>query len=198
MCDKDVAVPDNHRAGGPVACSSVVVVDQRQGPQPDPGECTDPKVCAGSDRALLQPERSQDEEGGIIPSRESLDRGLLSPAEALEDKDVGKLQLLDGQGPTGGSGFWSSVFNGTNVLMGVGLLSLPYTMRLSGWVGLILLGLVAAITMYTALLLGRIMTCVPKTRLREGPGAYTITGFTDMGQAAFGSVGKPSTLNPEP
>ncbi|KAJ1474294.1 hypothetical protein T484DRAFT_1911657 [Baffinella frigidus] len=44
--------------------------------------------------------------------------------------------------------------------------------------------------MYSALLLGRIMDYVPKKRLREGPGAYTINGFTDMGMVAFGPVGK--------
>jgi vesicular inhibitory amino acid transporter len=74
--------------------------------------------------------------------------------------------------------------------MGVGLLSLPYTMRLSGWVGLILVGLVSAITCYSALLLGRIMNYVPKHKLREGPGAYTMYGFHDMGMVAFGTFGK--------
>lgn len=88
------------------------------------------------------------------------------------------------------SGFWTSVFNATNVLMGVGLLSLPYTMRLSGWIGVVLVALIAAVTAYSALLLGRIMNYVPKRKLREGSGAYTMYGFHDMGYVAFGNAGK--------
>ena len=71
--------------------------------------------------------------------------------ESLESESLLSPALVEGSvhgvgNSEGGSGFWSSVFNGTNVLMGVGLLSLPYTLRLSGWVGLLLLTLVAAIT----------------------------------------------------
>lgn len=81
-----------------------------------------------------------------------------------------------------------SVFNCTNSLMGVGLLSLPYTMRVCGWLGIAVLIFFAAITHHTGKLLGRIMDYTPKTRLRDGPGAFTMYGFHDMGYAAFGKV----------
>ena len=84
-----------------------------------------------------------------------------------------------------------SIFNCTNSLMGVGLLSLPYTMRVCGWLGVGVLLLFAAITHHTGKLLGRIMDYTPKHKLRDGPGAYTMYGFHDMGYAAFGQVGRP-------
>jgi hypothetical protein len=90
-----------------------------------------------------------------------------------------------------------SIFNCTNSLMGVGLLSLPYTMRVCGWLGLGVLLLFAAITHHTGKLLGRIMDYTPKYKLREGPGAYTMYGFHDMGYAAFGPV-RPAPSAPPP
>ena len=81
-----------------------------------------------------------------------------------------------------------SIFNCTNSLLGVGLLSLPYTMRVCGWLGIGVLFLFAAITHHTATLLGRIMDYRPERKLRNGPGAYTMNGFQDMGYAAFGQV----------
>ena len=86
----------------------------------------------------------------------------------------------------GGSSFGQTAFNATNTLMGVGLLSLPYTLRLSGWFGVLLLVCIAALTRYTAKLLGRIMEYVPAQKLREGPGAYAIQGLHDVSpQATF-------------
>ena len=130
----------------------------------------------------------EDAQRGIMHmQRESMDsKSLLSHAQA-EDEWAGGDSQTYGESA---SGFWMTVFNATNVLMGVGLLSLPYTMRLSGWIGLFLVGLVSAITCYSALLLGRIMNYVPTKKLREGPGGYTMYGFHDMGMVAFGTVGK--------
>jgi len=80
----------------------------------------------------------------------------------------------------GGSSFGQTAFNATNTLMGVGLLSLPYTLRLSGWFGVLLLVCMSALTRYTAKLLGRIMEYVPAEKLRDGPGAYAIHGLHDV------------------
>ncbi|EKX48154.1 hypothetical protein GUITHDRAFT_162545 [Guillardia theta CCMP2712] len=97
------------------------------------------------------------------------------------------------------SSFGQTVFNALNLLMGVGLLSLPYAMRLAGWFGMVILLIFSLFTCYTAKLLGRLQglegiggdegvgVCgggeyTPKSKLREGPGAYTIYGFHDMGK----------------
>jgi len=74
--------------------------------------------------------------------------------------------------------------------MGVGLLSLPYACRLAGWSAILILVVLAAITNYTAKLLGEIMEYQPSVKLRDGPGAYTIYGFADMGFVAFGDFGR--------
>ena len=89
-----------------------------------------------------------------------------------------------------------SIFNCTNSLMGVGVLSLPYTMRVCGWLGIAVLLFFAAVTHHTGKLLGRIMEHTPTTRLRDGPGAFTMYGFHDMGFAAFGAVGRPRSRAP--
>ena len=60
------------------------------------------------------------------------------------------------------SDFSESLFNATNSLVGVGLLSLPFCMRLCGWLGIGLLVLTSAFTCYTAKLLGRIMAHTPR------------------------------------
>eukprot|EP00281_Chroomonas_sp_CCMP1168_P028851 CAMPEP_0206244964 /NCGR_PEP_ID=MMETSP0047_2-20121206/18445_1 /ASSEMBLY_ACC=CAM_ASM_000192 /TAXON_ID=195065 /ORGANISM="Chroomonas mesostigmatica_cf, Strain CCMP1168" /LENGTH=561 /DNA_ID=CAMNT_0053670233 /DNA_START=129 /DNA_END=1814 /DNA_ORIENTATION=+ len=88
------------------------------------------------------------------------------------------------------STFWQSVFNSTNLLMGVGLLSLPYACKLSGWFGVVLLIFFSVVTNYTAKLLGKVMEYEPSVKLRNGPGAYTIYGFADMGMVAFGEPGR--------
>jgi hypothetical protein len=131
------------------------------------------------------------------------------------------------------STFSETLFNATNSLVGIGLLSLPYALHLCGWLGLGILFCFAALTCYTAKLLGRIMDHTPRQdhfhlhtdtnithtatgtvcacmcasshvratrarsrKLREGPEAYTMTGFHDMGFAAFGEV--PARLRPRP
>jgi len=88
------------------------------------------------------------------------------------------------------SSFGQTLFNSCNMLMGVGLLSLPYAMRLAGWFGVLVLLFFSLLTCYTAKLLGKIQEYVPPKKLREGPGAYTIYGFHDMGELVFGEYGK--------
>jgi vesicular inhibitory amino acid transporter len=72
------------------------------------------------------------------------------------------------------------LFNIVNVSMGVSILTLPYTMRCSGWIfGLLILVAFTLIANYTARLVGRI--------LKEYP---DIINYVDIGEKAFGNVGK--------
>jgi hypothetical protein len=57
--------------------------------------------------------------------------------------------------------------------MGVGILSLPYALRLSGWAGIGLLLLLAVITSYTAMLLGKMLNYMPG-----------MTSYPDVGQVS--------------
>lgn len=50
---------------------------------------------------------------------------------------------------SGNSTFVQAVFNVVNVMMGVGLLSLPFALKSSGWIGLVVLWLMGIVTNYT-------------------------------------------------
>ncbi|KAJ9545462.1 hypothetical protein OSB04_025169 [Centaurea solstitialis] len=75
--------------------------------------------------------------------------------------------------------FTQSVLNAMNVLCGIGLLSMPYAFKEGGWLSLLLLFVVGAITCYTGILLKR---CLERFQ-----GLQT---YPDIGQAAFGFFGR--------
>lgn len=69
------------------------------------------------------------------------------------EQDGQKVYVIAGQ-----STLPQTIFNSTNVLIGVGLLSLPMGMKYAGWVcGMIFLFLAAAVTAYTAKILAKCM-----------------------------------------
>jgi vesicular inhibitory amino acid transporter len=87
----------------------------------------------------------------------ALARGGDADHQPLLVKEVevdGKVMLIvEGQ-----STLPQTIFNSTNVLIGVGLLSLPMGIKYSGWIcGMIFLALSALVTAYTARLLAKCM-----------------------------------------
>ena len=81
----------------------------------------------------------------------------------------------------GGSSFLGATANGVNILLGVGVLSLPYALRASGWyVGLGLLLFLTCATNYTGKLIGIMM------------GQKGIRDFASMGRVSFGILGERS------
>jgi vesicular inhibitory amino acid transporter len=70
-------------------------------------------------------------------------------------------------------------FAGVNVLCGVGILSTPYAVRQGGWLGLVILSVLAVLAWYTGVLLRRCLD------IKEG-----IETYPDIGQAAFGTPGR--------
>jgi vesicular inhibitory amino acid transporter len=110
--------------------------------------------------------RQQQEAGVNVPD------GEVEPILVKEVEQDGKIILtVEGQ-----STLPQTVFNSINVLIGVGLLSLPMGFKYAGWLcGMVTLALCAAVTAYTARLLAKCMDLDP-----------SIITFSDLAFISFG------------
>ncbi|XP_021768861.1 amino acid transporter AVT1I-like [Chenopodium quinoa] len=79
----------------------------------------------------------------------------------------------------GNTSFFKTLFNGLNAIIGVGLLSMPYALASGGWLSLILLLAISGAAGYAGVLTKRCMDANPK-----------IKTYADIGEAAFGKLGK--------
>ncbi|RKO97935.1 hypothetical protein CXG81DRAFT_11749 [Caulochytrium protostelioides] len=90
--------------------------------------------------------------------------------------------------PRGSCTLAQTAFNAINMLLGIGVLAMPFAFRIAGWGGgLLLTWLLLAVTRYTALLIGRIMDTAV---IQRADGRYTgVMSYADLGFVAFGRVG---------
>ncbi|KAI1355762.1 transmembrane amino acid transporter protein-domain-containing protein [Xylaria sp. FL0043] len=117
--------------------------------------------------------RQQHESGANVPD------GERPPILVKEVEQDGKIVLA----VSGQSTLPQTVVNSTNVLIGVGLLSLPLGLKYAGWlVGVIALVLCAAVTSWTARLLARCMDL-----------DSTIITFSDIAFISFGKKARVAT-----
>ncbi|KAK9759420.1 hypothetical protein K7432_017645, partial [Basidiobolus ranarum] len=121
-----------------------------------PSECT-MSLPTTSEEATKPPSILKPEETPLLPNQEE--------CEVYDE-------------PT--STFSQSIFNAVNVLMGLGILSLPYGFKITGWVlGLFMLITFCLLTRYTAVLLRKCLDLSP-----------TMLSLSDVGYAAFGNKGR--------
>ncbi len=94
--------------------------------------------------------------------------------KVVEQKDGKRVQYVIGQ-----STIYQTIFNSVNVLIGVGLLSLPLALKYSGWlVGMSFLAFAAITTRYTA---GILAKCLDLDT--------SMVGFGDIAHKALGQKG---------
>ena len=115
-----------------------------------------------------QPEQAPLLDAAALPHPDG-ERPAILVKEVEED---GKIILtVEGQ-----STLPQTIFNSINVLIGVGLLSLPMGIKYAGWIcGMIVLFLAAAVTSYTARLLAKCMDLDP-----------AVITFSDLAFISFG------------
>lgn len=105
--------------------------------------------------------------------------GIQEPDKDVEPMLIRRVQQEDGKmvmEVVGQSTIYQTVLNSTNVLIGVGLLSLPLGIKYAGWlIGLLFLSVSAIVTGYTARLLGKCLT-VDRNQIT----------FSDLAYIAFG------------
>ncbi|KAF3778147.1 hypothetical protein EJ110_NYTH44074 [Nymphaea thermarum] len=109
-------------------------------------------------------------------AQDSAERLSSRSSKELEDQNLQPSR--EGQGAPGCS-LIQTIFNGVNVMVGVGLLTISFTIKEAGWASFLVLTCFAAMCCYTGILMGRCMGS------REG-----ITSYPDIGEAAYGKYGR--------
>eukprot|EP00559_Dactyliosolen_fragilissimus_P002359 CAMPEP_0184862106 /NCGR_PEP_ID=MMETSP0580-20130426/6627_1 /TAXON_ID=1118495 /ORGANISM="Dactyliosolen fragilissimus" /LENGTH=707 /DNA_ID=CAMNT_0027359833 /DNA_START=66 /DNA_END=2186 /DNA_ORIENTATION=+ len=80
-------------------------------------------------------------------------------------KEIKKDEMKNGHGSQqkNKASYWQCVFNMANILMGVGMLGLPYVFASAGWIGGVFVSIIFGLTAYrTSILLGRMMNGDPR------------------------------------
>uniref|UniRef100_A0A7S2NTH1 Amino acid transporter transmembrane domain-containing protein n=1 Tax=Leptocylindrus danicus TaxID=163516 RepID=A0A7S2NTH1_9STRA len=116
-------------------------------------------------KILAQTGEQVDEDNGDVERGGNVDSSAFSPGFSREKKSMKMKKEAEAHGAMGDekSSLVQSIFNMANILMGVGLLGLPYVLMSAGWVGGIGTMLTfGGITWRTSILIGRELNGDPR------------------------------------
>ncbi|PSS05079.1 Vacuolar amino acid transporter like [Actinidia chinensis var. chinensis] len=133
-----------------------------------------PEILPSAAKPLLPPVEDEQQ-----PQQRRSSHSLLPPLPSRKSSLRKSTKVLHELPVSRQSSYGQAVVNGMNVLCGVGILSTPYAVKEGGWVGLSILFIFAVLSFYTGILL--------RHCLDSQPGLET---YPDIGQAAFGTVGR--------
>ncbi|CAD6237998.1 unnamed protein product [Miscanthus lutarioriparius] len=124
-------------------------------------------------------EESPLDEPLLIPDNDAEQRSSGGGADDIANMEVHLLLHHDM-----GASFWRSCLNLSNVISGVGVLSVPYALAQGGWLSLALFAVVGAVCYYTGELIARCM------RAGGDGDPDAVRSYPDIGQLAFGRPGR--------
>jgi len=118
--------------------------------------------------------------------------GVPGSSSRIDGSDGANTSGQTASSSAGNVSFVQAVSNLMNILLGVGLLSLPAALTKSGWIGLAFIPMIALVTCYTGQALVECSTTVAAARQQQGDQNVSAAdiGYEQVAKAAFGSWGK--------
>ncbi|GAQ90047.1 Transmembrane amino acid transporter family protein [Klebsormidium nitens] len=183
-------------------------VSGRPSPRPSSSSSSPPSEAGARPPALSLPSSSSKSSSSKSPP---LPRAPVSPASpspsalhsasvfapssmTIAPSEVELASELEGEVAAAGCTFNQALLNAVNILLGVGLLSIPFAMAEGGWAALATLGLLGVITNYTGKVLGECQQrlCLLNARPAPEEGGFVrgLQSYEDIGDAAFGAWGR--------
>ena len=126
-----------------------------------------------------------------LPTGSGGARAFADETNGADPNDVEGSRRNDVARGTGTSSTAQAMANSVNILLGVGLLSVPYALKQGGWAGLGVLGMLGLVTNYTGKALIRVQArgSLPDAKRADGA-RRPLSSYEDIGEAAFGANGR--------